>query len=413
MITRVVTINQLTSLLKVIIEDDEDLHDLWVDGEISNLTIARSGHAYFTLKDDTTQINAIMWRSALARKQMVPREGDRVIAHGNVTFYQPRGNLQLQVDVIQPQGTGALQLRLEELRLKLEAEGLFDPSRKRAVPEFPRRIGVVTSATGAVWHDVCQVITRRFPMVELVLAPAIVQGELAPDSLVESIAWLQDTIQPDIIIIGRGGGSLEDLWAFNDERVVRAIFAARVPMISAVGHETDTTLADYVADIRAPTPSAAAELAVPELASIDLALGEVQERLATLLERRLGEDLQLLDDLQARLGRVSPAKYIGTLEQKLNPYSRQLRSAMRHRLVLAHQQVDAFAELLEALNPHALMDRGFGFICDAETGSAIRSVHDARVDDTLKAIVADGTIVANVGEILPVIPIISTEKRDD
>ena len=401
MIARIVTINQLTSFLKVLIEDDEDLQDLWVDGEISNLTIARSGHAYFTLKDDTTQISAVMWRTALARQRMVPREGDRIIAHGSVTFYQPRGNLQLQVDVLQPQGTGALQLRLEELRQKLEAEGMFDSSRKRPLPTFPRRIGVVTSASGAVWHDIQHVVSRRFPMAELILSPASVQGELAPDSLVESLRWLQESANPDVIIIGRGGGSLEDLWAFNDERVVRAIFAARVPVISAVGHETDTTLADYVADVRAPTPSAAAELAVPDLDAIDLALMETKDRFAALIERDVANRLQMLDDLQARLARVSPASQLRLLSRDLEPLARQLRSAVRYRVTLARTHVDGVAETLDALNPQAMMGRGFAFICDAETGSGVRSVHDAKIGDTIRAIVRDGELRATVRDIQP------------
>lgn len=401
MIARIVTINQLTSFLKVLIEDDEDLQDLWVDGEISNLTIARSGHAYFTLKDDTTQINAVMWRSALARQRMTPREGDRVIAHGDVTFYQPRGNLQLQVDVLQPQGTGALQLQLEKLRQRLEAEGLFDESRKRALPALPRRIGVVTSASGAVWHDIQHVVARRFPMVELVLSPASVQGELAPASLVEALRRLQEEADPDLIIIGRGGGSLEDLWAFNDERVLRAIFAARVPVISAVGHETDSTLADDVADVRAPTPSAAAELAVPDLEAIDLALVETRERLSGLIERELGVRLQMLDDMQARLVRASPTARLLAFAQELEPLDHQLRSAMRYRLALAHAEMDGVAQTLAALNPQALMGRGFAFVCNAETGSAIRSVHDAAIGDTIRAIVHDGELRADIREIRP------------
>lgn len=401
MIARIVTINQLTSFLKVLIEDDEDLQDLWVDGEISNLTIARSGHAYFTLKDDTTQLSAVMWRTALARQRMVPREGDRIIAHGSVTFYQPRGNLQLQVDVLQPQGTGALQLRLEELRQKLEAEGIFDPSRKRALPDFPRRIGVVTSASGAVWHDIQQVVARRYPMAELILSPALVQGEQAPESLVDAMTWLQETAEPDVIIIGRGGGSLEDLWAFNDERVVRAIFAARVPVISAIGHETDTTLADYAADMRAPTPSAAAELVVPDLAAIDLALADAKDRLETLIGRRLDDRLQLLDDLQDRLARVSPASQLRALEREIEPLSHQLQSAIRYRLVLSRTQVAGLTETLDALNPQSMMGRGYAFICDSQTGAGVRSVQDVNIGDTIRAIVRDGELQAIVRDIQP------------
>lgn len=399
MIARIVTINQLTSLLKVLVEDDEDLQDLWVDGEISNLTVARSGHAYFTLRDDSCQLRAVMWRTALSRQQTVLREGDRVIAHGNVTYYQPRGDLQFSVDVMQPQGTGILQLKLEELRQRLEAEGMFEPSRKRSLPVFPLRIGVVTSGSGAVWHDIQHVVSRRFPLAELILSPAIVQGDQAPDSLVDALSFLQDSTEPDVIIIGRGGGSLEDLWAFNDERVVRAIYASRVPIISAVGHETDTTLADYVADVRAPTPSAAAELVVPDIAAIDEVIGELQRHMRALLERRLADSLQLLDDMQGRLTRVSPASHLQSLLNELAPLKRRMQSALKHQHQLAHQEVGAFAELLEALNPQGLMSRGFGFMCNAETGKAIRSIAQVSQSTSVRAILADGEFLADITDV--------------
>ncbi len=318
MIGQILSISHLTTILKGIIEDDDDLQDLWVDGEISNLTIARSGHAYFSLKDDQSQFRAVMWRHALQRQRMVPREGDRVIAHGNVTVYQPRGEVQLQVDVLQPQGTGALQLKLEELRQRLDAEGLFEPTRKRPLPVAPRRIGVVTSATGAVWHDIQHVVARRFPLAELILSPCTVQGESAPASICEALRRMQDEADPDVIIIGRGGGSLEDLWAFNDERVVRAIYACRVPIISAVGHETDWTLADEVADQRAPTPSAAAEMAVPDITQIDGALEEIQARLSILIAETIDRSLQRIDDLGERLVRVSPRSSIEHLDRDID-----------------------------------------------------------------------------------------------
>ncbi len=399
MIARVVTINHLTSFLKVLVEDDEDLQDLWVDGEISNLTIARSGHAYFTLKDETSQLGAVMWRTALGRQRMVPREGDRVIAHGNISFYQPQGKLQLVVDVLQPQGTGILQLKLEELRQKLEAEGMFEESRKRPLPGFPRKIGVVTSATGAVWHDIQHVIARRYPLVELTLAPAIVQGDQAPDSLVEALAYLQDTVAPDVIIIGRGGGSLEDLWAFNDERVVRSIFASRVPVISAVGHETDITLADYVADMRAPTPSAAAELAVPDLAMIDQGLAELQDRLHQCMDRRIQEAHQLVDDLHSRLNRVSPSASLRVFANDLVPLRERLDHAVKSQLRLAKHDVEAFSDILDALNPQALMARGFSFVCNAENGKAIKSTADVNAGDTIRAILSDGELRADVSDV--------------
>lgn len=396
---RIVSIDQLTSLLKVLVEDDDDLQDLWVDGEVSNLSVARSGHAYFTLRDETTQLSAVMWRTALARQKMIPREGDRVIAHGSMTFYQPRGTLQLQVDLLQPQGTGLLQLRLEELRQKLEAEGIFEPSRKRPLPLFPGRIGVVTSATGAVWHDIQQVVGRRFPLAHLILSPASVQGETAPDSLLKALVCLQEVAEPDVIIIGRGGGSLEDLWAFNDERVVRAIFASRVPIVSAVGHETDMTLSDYAADVRAPTPSAAAEMAVPDLSAIDDALNEAQVRIRVEIQDRLEQSLQVLDDMQARLARVSPTAAVTSLRRDLAPLEDRLHLAIRQRLQFARQDTDAFHEVLEALNPHALMCRGFSFVCDVDTGSPVREVSQAQPGTSVRAVLADGELTAQVTDV--------------
>jgi exodeoxyribonuclease VII large subunit len=395
-IGQILSISHLTTILKGIIEDDEDLQDLWVDGEISNLTIARSGHAYFSLKDDQCQFRAVMWRHALARQRMVPREGDRVIAHGNVTLYQPRGEVQLQVDVLQPQGTGVLQLRLEELRQRLDSEGLFDPSRKRPLPEFPERIGVVTSASGAVWHDIQHVVARRFPLAELVLAPCTVQGETAPASIVEALRRIQGEAQPDVIIIGRGGGSLEDLWAFNDERVVRAMYACRVPIISAVGHETDWTLADQVADVRAPTPSAAAELAVPDSAGLDLALEDTAARMKSMMSDLIDRSLQRLDDLSDRLVRTSPQANIETVQETLSQLQDRMDISVRHHLTVSRREVSAMEELLHALSPQGLLERGYAFVEIEGTQSPVRSVRDVTTGAAIVAHVRDGQLHATV-----------------
>lgn len=396
MIGQILSVSHLTTILKGIIEDDDDLQDLWVDGEISNLTIARSGHAYFTLKDEQSQFRAVMWRHALTRQMMVPREGDRVIAHGNITLYQPRGEVQLQVDVLQPQGTGLLQLRLEELRQRLDAEGLFDPLRKRPLPEFPERIGVVTSPSGAVWHDIQNVVRRRYPLAELILSPAIVQGEQAPGSLVRALQVLQEDASPDVIVIGRGGGSIEDLWAFNDERVVRAIFASSVPIISAVGHETDWTLADEVADQRAPTPSAAAELAAPDLAQVYLALEEVRERLRILMAEYLDESLQRLDDLTERLARVSPTAGLDALSVEVQGLGGRMSVAMRHRLTVVRHDVEALAELLNALSPQGLLQRGYAFVENADTREPIRTVGKVGRGSVVRTYLADGQFTATI-----------------
>lgn len=273
MSSRILGISLLTSYLREVIETDELLQDVWLEGEVSNFTVAASGHAYFTLKDSQAVIDGVMWKATRARQAYAPKVGDQIVAHGSVTIYDRTSKYQLKADVVQPAGVGILQLQLEQLRQRLEAEGLFDPSRKRALPLFPRRIGVVTSATGAVWHDIQHVIARRYPLAELILSPAAVQGAAAAASMIEALAAINDSGNVDLIILARGGGSIEDLWSFNDEQLIRAIFSSRSPVVSAVGHETDITLADYVADLRAPTPSAAAEMVVPDIRELEALVG--------------------------------------------------------------------------------------------------------------------------------------------
>lgn len=390
------SLGQLTSLLKSTVESQPELQNIWVDGEISNLTIARSGHAYFTLKDAESQFRCVMWRNAVQRQQFPLKETDQVIVHGSVTVYAPRGEIQLQVDLAQPQGTGALQLQLEELRLRLEAEGLFDESRKRPIPSLPRVIGVVTAETGAVWHDIQRVVSRRFPLAELVLSPSMVQGEFAPLSLVKALQRLQNEAQPDVIIIGRGGGSMEDLWAFNDERLLRAIFACKVPIISAVGHENDFTLADDVADIRAGTPSMAAEMATPDLTQIDAALSATKRSMAVEMQRMIDWRLELLDDLQRQLSRTSPLAQLRASQAELDGYAGRFNRALAHRLTIAHRDVAGLEHLLDSVSPQAILNRGYAFMSNESTGTPIRSVRDVMTGDPLRATFADGDLTAIV-----------------
>ena len=324
----VVSVEDLSSYIRSLLERDALLQDVWVEGEVSRFTIASSGHAYLTLQQDSARIDGVMWRALVGRQRFIPRVGDNIVVHGKITTYDRQGKYQLLADVFQPAGIGILQLRLEQLRQKLEAEGLFDPARKRELPLFPRRIGVATSATGAVWHDIQTVIGRRYPLAELVLAPTLVQGDGAPDAIVSALALLQGEPDLDLIILARGGGSMEDLWCFNDERVARAIFASRYPVISAIGHETDVTIADYVADIRAPTPSAAAELAVPSREELAGFLNGLTTHAAMLVEQRIETATAQLSALVHRLERTSPA----------------------YRLVQQHADVDAMAAKARALD---------------------------------------------------------------
>ena len=345
-----------------------------------------------------------MWKTSVSRQRYPLRESDQVLVHGSVTMYAPRGELQLQVNLVQPQGVGLLQLQFEELRARLEAEGLFDESRKRPLPTLPRVIGVVTSETGAVWHDIQRVISRRYPLAELVLSPSLVQGDLAPMSLVEALRRLLDEVQPDVIIIGRGGGSMEDLWAFNDEHVVRAIYASSVPIISAVGHETDVTLADYVADLAAGTPSMAAELAAPDLEQIDLALQQTRITMSVELQRSLDRLLEHLDDLQRQLTRLSPESRLAQIRDELNTLRDRMMRATSHTLTIATRDIEAAGHLLDSINPHAILQRGYAYISNASTGSPVRSVHDTVAGDPIRATLADGDLLATVS---------ATRERED
>src|SRR3990172_7585678 len=259
-------VSWLARYLKELIESDLRLSNIWVDGEVSNLSRSSAGHLYFTLKDEEAQLRCVMFRRAHGGAPV--ENGAQVLAHGNVSFYEARGDLQLIVDFVQAAGVGVWQAQFERLKEQLEAEGLFDPARKRSLPEFPQRIGVVTSPVGAALHDICNVVGRRWPLAEIVLAPTPVQGPDAVPGIIGGIEQLNRRGDIDVIIAGRGGSSIEELWAFNEELVARAIFASVVPVVSAVGHETDVTIADFVADRRAPTPSAAAELVVPDRAEV-------------------------------------------------------------------------------------------------------------------------------------------------
>ena len=273
----VYAVSQVVSYMNELLAYDDVLQDIWIEGEIPQVTISAAGHAYFTLLDGNNSLRCVMFRNARGMEHL--QDGAAIIAHGRMSIYEARGDLQLVVDIAQPEGVGELQLKLEQLTHKLEQEGLFDPSRKRPIPEFPRRVGVITSETGAVWHDIQTVTARRYPLVELVLAPTLVQGDRAAAGIVEAFRAMNSEPGIDMVIVARGGGSMEDLWPFNEEAVARAVFSSQAPVISAVGHETDHTICDLVADLRAPTPSAAAELAVPDRAELALRIASGHQTL--------------------------------------------------------------------------------------------------------------------------------------
>lgn len=348
------TITQLTKRVKGLLEDT--LGAVWISGEISNWKVAASGHAYFTLKDENSQIDAVIFKGALGKVRFEPENGLEVLAHGRITVYEKRGNYQIVLDDLQPKGVGALQLAFEKLKQKLAAEGLFDEAHKKPLPLLPRRIGVVTSPTGAAIHDILNVLNRRFANVHVVLYPARVQGAGAAPEIVEGIRTL-DAWGVDVMIVGRGGGSLEDLWPFNEETVVRAIFAARTPVIAAVGHEVDFSLTDFVADLRAPTPSAAAEIVVQERdALLDRTLA-MRRRLCAALRQRVERARHRLEVAKQSYVFRRPEELARQKRQYCDELRMRMEDAMQQRLRESRNRLERYARALPLLSPSNRMRR--------------------------------------------------------
>ena len=322
------TVREITRYIHELFEADSNLVDVWVRGEVSNLTKARSGHWYFTIKDAEAQLRCVMFRSAAQRVYVDVSAGDEILVHGRVSVYEARGEYQLYADLIEAVGgSGDLHLQFEALKAKLDAEGLFDPARKRPIPSFPRRIGIVTSSSAAAYQDILNVLRRRFPMLELILSPTLVQGAEAPAQIVVALERLNRLSAIDVIIVARGGGSLEDLWSFNDEAVARAVANSRVPVISGIGHETDFTIVDFVADLRAPTPSAAAELATPNRDDLLLDLDRLRSGMVSLFGNALTDRARDLRRLQSGLRFVTPQKSIQQGRQHVDALGARLERA--------------------------------------------------------------------------------------
>lgn len=397
----VLKVSQLTTYLRQLLEDDPILQDVWVEGEISNFSRPSSGHLYFTLKDGDAAIRCIMWRNAAQRMTFAPGEGLAVQAHGSMGIYEVSGQIQLYVDTLNPAGEGALYQEFLHLKAKLEAEGLFDEERKRVPPRLPRMIGIVTSPTGAALQDMLDTLRRRYPVAEVVLSPTPVQGIDAPSGIVTALERLTRDIQPDVILIGRGGGSIEDLWAFNDEAVARAVAASQAPIISGVGHETDFTLTDFAADRRAPTPTAAAELATPDRMEL---LGLVSE-LANQHNAILREFLIVLGWEVAQwtntLERQSPLYRVDNYRQRLDEVQFRLdRSAHsnleRARLTLAH-----LTQSLHSLNPMAVLNRGYAIVTREEDGQVVKDASLVAVDEQIHIRVSKGNLTARISKVDP------------
>ena len=392
------TVSRLTQHIRTLLETDVTLQDVWVRGEISNLGRPASGHIYFTLKDAGASLRGVMWKGDARRLTLPLQDGMEIEAHGRIGVYEPQGQYQFYADIIRPVGEGVLYQEFLRLKAMLEAEGLFDAERKRPIPEFPRRIGIVTSATGAALRDMLNTLRRRLPLVEVILAPSPVQGDEAPPGIVSALEAL-NRLELDVILLARGGGSIEDLWAFNDERVVRAVADSGIPIISGVGHETDFTLCDFAADLRAPTPTAAAELATPiTVADLSAYLEGLKNRLAISTLNMLAAHRTGLNALAADLRFSSPLRRIQTDRQRLDDYARRGLSALKHRMVLDKSRLQGFERRLEALNPLAVLGRGYAVVTRQADGKLISQVGQAKAGDGIQVRVSDGAfdaIVAN------------------
>ncbi len=389
-------VGQVTGYIKQLMDYDELLVDLWVHGEVSNFTRSTSGHLYFTLKDGQGQLRCALFRSSQRKLGVDLSNGLSVLVHGRVSFYEAQGSCQLYADAIQPEGVGLLYLQFEALRAKLEAEGLFSPERKRRLPHYPRRIGLVTSPTGAVLHDFLNIVGRRYPLVEILLAPSAVQGEAAPAEVVAALELLNHyhlTRRPlDLIVIARGGGSMEDLAAFNHEGLARAIFASTVPVVSAIGHETDFTIADYVADLRAPTPSAAAELVTPNVSDSRMQLTDLKRRLTRAMEDQIQEGESALDRARTRLERHSPSMEIDTRRRGIDDLIDRGHRTLAHRFQMTREMLRGSALRLEALSPLQTLHRGYSLCENRTQGILVRSHRSVVEGDLLEIRVADGSV---------------------
>lgn len=388
------TVGELTRHIRNLLEADISLRNVWLRGEISNLSRPASGHLYFSLKDAGASLKCVMWRSAVEFLGWQPEHGAQVLARGRISVYPQGGVYQLYVDELHPAGVGDLHARFEELRERLRAEGLFEIERKRPRPAFPRLLGVVTSPQAAALRDVLQVLRRRWPLVKVLLAPTLVQGDMAPPQIVAALRALDARDDVDLILLVRGGGSLEELWAFNDEGVARAIGACRHPVVCGVGHETDFTIADFAADVRASTPTAAAEMAVPDQAELRRRVRAHGAQVEEQVLRRLAEARQGLEREERSLARLSPRGRIEAERQRLDELSRRASQALLHSLALRRAALGRARAQMLALSPQATLERGYAIVRREDTGAVVRSVQQAQPGDDLRIQVQDGELTA-------------------
>ena len=387
------TVSQLNEYLRMTMDGDKVLSSVYVRGEISNFKhYQSSGHYYFTLKDEEGQLRSVMFRSYAARLAFRPEDGMKVIAHGHVSVYVQSGQYQLYVDDMQPDGAGSLAMRYEQLRRKLEAEGLFDAARKKPLPAYPMRVGVITSPVGAAVHDIRTVLGRRFPSAEMLLFPSAVQGAEAPEQLRMGIEFFGMTGLCDVIIIGRGGGSAEDLWAFNDEALARAIAACPIPTVSAVGHESDFTICDFVADRRAPTPSAAAELVVPVATELIAGLRVQAARMSRFVESRVAQERRCLQQLEASASFSRPEKIFDPFRMRVAEGERTLCQLTQTALERDRSRLGQISAKLGALNPLSVLSRGYAAV--SREGETVTRAAQVSAGDRLQICFSDGQITA-------------------
>lgn len=386
------SVSWLARYLKAHIEGDLRLQNIWVNGEITNLSRSQRGHLYFSLREGDFQIRCVMFQKQV--RGMALENGAQVLAHGNVTFYEQRGDVQIIVDFVQPAGIGARRAEFERLKEKLQSEGLFDEARKRELPRFPQRVGVVTSPTGAVFHDICNVLARRWPLAEVVLAPTAVQGFEAAPGVAAALRQLNGEKGIDVIIVARGGGSIEELWAFNEEIVARAIHGSKIPIVSGVGHETDVTIADFVADLRAPTPSAAAEAVAPDQREIARQLGRMALAVMTLVRAGIDQRVTTVENAGQRMAHGLPD--VERLRERITSQLRHAASAAARALEQRSALVEGCSKQLGTLDPRSTLARGYAVVQLRDGKQAITSVRQVKGKEKLDVHVSDGKFPAEV-----------------
>lgn len=389
------TVTQLNEYIKAIIDNDRTVSNVFVKGEISNFTHHKTGHLYFTLKDETSNLKAVMFAREASKLPFSPENGMKVVARGRVSVFVRDGSYQIYVMSMEPDGIGALTLAFEQLKKKLAAEGLFDASKKKPIPKIPTRVGIITSPTGAAVRDIINISGRRFPYAKLVIYPSLVQGNDAPAQLISGITYFNETDSVDVIIIGRGGGSIEDLWAFNDEGLARAVCASHIPVISAVGHEIDFTICDFAADLRAPTPSAAAELALPDTDDLERKINNIIRHMQLVLSKQLSLKKQAVSRCAQSKVLRDPASMLDQRRMAVISDSARLAGAMKYVCSQNRYRLSQSASKLDALSPLAVFSRGYAAVF-SENGALVRKTGDICVGDKITVRTTDGQIYADV-----------------